>query len=104
LQLSAVKLTVAQKDDESVLRDDGVLWLNYGDKYATHTSKRSGQFGKPIRKGFDDVFTQKSKTAEEYGLSEGNLLILPARVALALQTDGWILRDDIIWAKAIPGK
>lgn len=95
------KLVEGFREVRRVLRDDGVLWLNYGDKYATHTSKRSGQFGKPIRAGFDDVFTQKSKTAEEYGLPEGNLLMLPARVALALQADGWILRDDVIWAKAI---
>jgi DNA modification methylase len=30
------------------------------------------------------------------------LQMIPARVALALQADGWILRSDIIWHKAAP--
>ena len=31
--------------------------------------------------------------------SEGNLVGIPWRVALALQSDGWVLRQDIIWSK-----
>jgi DNA modification methylase len=31
--------------------------------------------------------------------SNGNLLGMPWRVAIALQADGWILRNDIIWQK-----
>jgi len=33
------------------------------------------------------------------GLPGKNLLMIPARVAIALQEDGWILRSDIIWHK-----
>jgi hypothetical protein len=36
------------------------------------------------------------------GLKEKDLLLLPARVALALQADGWWIRSDIIWAKPNP--
>lgn len=31
-----------------------------------------------------------------------NLLMLPARLALALQDDGWLLRSEIIWNKTNP--
>ena len=31
--------------------------------------------------------------------NKGNLIGLPWRVAIALQDDGWILRNDIIWHK-----
>lgn len=31
-----------------------------------------------------------------------NRLLIPARVALALQADGWVLRDEIIWSKPNP--
>jgi len=31
------------------------------------------------------------------GISDGNLVGVPWRVALALQADGWVLRQDIIW-------
>lgn len=54
-----------------VLSDDGTLWLNLGDSYST---------GKP-------------------GAPSKNLLGIPWRVAFALQDDGWILRNAIIWEK-----
>lgn len=53
-----------------VLADDGTLWLNLGDSYS------SGEL-----------------------LPAKNLIGVPWRVALALQSDGWILRSDVIWAK-----
>jgi DNA modification methylase len=57
-----------------VLRHDGTLWLNLGDSYAV-----SG------------IGSQ--------GLKAKDLVGIPWRTALALQADGWWLRQDIIWAK-----
>jgi len=85
-----------------VLKDDGTLWLNLGDSYATHASKRSGQFGNGIKSGFDDVFTKRKTPAHEIGLKEKDLVGIPWRVAFALQSDGWYLRSDIIWHKPNP--
>jgi DNA modification methylase len=31
-----------------------------------------------------------------------NLCLIPSRVAIALQADGWILRNQIVWAKKAP--
>lgn len=36
------------------------------------------------------------------GLKQKDLMMMPARVALALQDDGWWLRSDIIWHKPNP--
>jgi DNA modification methylase len=36
------------------------------------------------------------------GYRDKQLLLMPARVALALQADGWWLRSDIIWSKPNP--
>ena len=36
------------------------------------------------------------------GLKPKNLLMLPARLALALQADGWWVRSEVIWAKPNP--
>ena len=87
-----------------VLRDDGTLWLNIGDSYATHANKSSGQFGNDIKAGFDDVFTGDAgkKGAKAIGLKEKDLIGIPWRLAFALQQDGWYLRSDIIWAKPNP--
>ncbi|MGD8228056.1 MAG: site-specific DNA-methyltransferase, partial [Desulfobacteraceae bacterium] len=85
-----------------VLRKDGVVFLNIGDSYATHASKRSGQFGKDIKAGFDDIYTQRKTPAHEFGLKEKDLCLIPFRVALAAQADGWWIRSVIIWSKKNP--
>src|SRR5260370_40938784 len=36
------------------------------------------------------------------GLAPGNIVGMPWRLAFALQDDGWILRQEIIWYKPSP--
>lgn len=62
------------------LKSTGTLWLNLGDSYAG-----SGKGGNRL-----------------YGMKAKDLLMIPARVALALQADGWWLRSEIIWSKPNP--
>lgn len=83
-----------------VLRPDGTLWLNLGDSYA-HDKKWGGASGGKHAKalhGNTGIGRQKTYT----GLKEKNLIGIPWRVAFALQADGWILRQDIIWHKPNP--
>lgn len=81
-----------------VLRDDGTLWLNIGDSYSSggmsDPSPSSTLEGGKDGDGY--AVTRKSDPPPK------NLLMVPARVALALQADGWILRSDIIWSKPNP--
>jgi len=59
-----------------------------------------------------DVFTEVRRVLADHGTcwvnmgdsynSGKDLLMMPARVALALQADGWWLRSDIIWSKPNP--
>ena len=79
-----------------VLRDDGTLWLNFGDTYA------GGGRG-----GNGDSITGRAKNASQCshftgGLKVKDLCGIPWRVAFALQADGWYLRNDIIWHKPNP--
>jgi DNA modification methylase len=82
-----------------VLRKDGVLFLNLGDSYAG--GGRAGKDG--IQKwGGIESGNQNRKYGPPIntpGLKPKDLCMIPARVALALQADGWWLRSDIIWAK-----
>src|SRR5690554_3826584 len=75
-----------------VLADDGTLWLNLGDSYSAKRTYR-----------VDQTKAQRSGKSQPYNTlgdrPAKNLLGIPWRVALALQDDGWILRNDIIWAK-----
>jgi DNA modification methylase len=75
-----------------VLRDDGTLWLNLGDAYATGGKHSNGLHGST------GIGRQKVTT----GLKPKDLIGLPWRVAFALQADGWWLRSDIIWHKPNP--
>lgn len=80
-----------------VLRDDGTLWLNYGDAYST---KPNGQ--KVAEKvGDDRAFRDKPMDTTNF-LKPKNLMMMPARIAIALQEQGWILRSEIIWHKPNP--
>ncbi len=91
-----------------VLADDGTLWLNLGDSYASMT-KGSGGKGKSTLGRQSDAARLRSQERQssavrsmECGVPDKNLLGIPWRVAFALQADGWYLRQDIIWAKPNP--
>ena len=79
-----------------VLRADGTLWLNLGDSYAG-----SGGPGGDFRdgKGGDTYKRQYDRNPD--GLKKKDLCMVPARVAMELQSRGWWLRSEIIWAKSI---
>ena len=82
-----------------VLADDGTLWLNLGDSYASS----GGMSGTGVNARVGNTLKQHdSRTRPVSDLPAKNLLGIPWRVAFALQDDGWILRSDIIWAKPNP--
>jgi DNA modification methylase len=82
------------REVKRVLRRDGVLFLNMGDSYASGHGERY-QGCDPSRHNY-----WKGLPKVGYGdLKPKDLCMMPARVALALQADGWWLRSDIIWAK-----
>jgi DNA modification methylase len=114
-----------------VLRDDGTLWMNLGDCYATGGGKvgehpGGGEQGAKWRGEGSKADHPKrsaagSHTSRHYGegrpaigpttqpnrmpipgLKPKDLVGIPWRVALALQADGWYLRSDIIWHKPNP--
>lgn len=85
-----------------VLRDDGTLWLNLGDCYATG----GGKVGKCPGGGeqgerWHGAMTQPNRMPLP-GLKAKDLVGIPWRVAFALQADGWWLRGDNIWHKPNP--
>jgi DNA modification methylase len=82
-----------------VLRDDGTLWLNLGDSYASAGGPGAG--GNAVRIG--RAYQQRNVRPSSYVNNKPKDLIgIPWRVAFALQADGWYLRQDIIWHKPNP--
>jgi DNA modification methylase len=99
------RLVEVFREVRRVLRDDGTLWLNLGDSYATGggsigRSPGGGEQGREwLHRGFID--TQPNRMPLP-GLKPKDLIGIPWRVAFALQADGWYLRSDIIWHKPNP--
>ena len=77
-----------------VLRADGTVWLNLGDGYSSGGRTTYNDVGSNL-----DVHVPKQRPDNPPGLKPKDLLMMPARVALALQADGWWLRSEIVWAK-----
>jgi len=99
------KMVQVFREVRRVIRDDGTLWLNLGDSYAGSGKGRNS----------DGTHQEGGKQGTSRGTIEGtlnkletpslkpkDLVGIPWRVALALQADGWYLRQDIIWHKPNP--
>lgn len=95
------------REARRVLRDDGTLWLNLGDSWAGAKSKAEqtslanygcngvATWGMAAERRANSAAVRPKVT----GLDSKQLLGIPWRVAFALQDDGWILRDEVIWHK-----
>ena len=78
-----------------VMRNDATLWLNYGDAYAG-----GGRGGGSKGREATGHSTRGGMINRE--LKPKNLMMMPARIALAMQERGWVLRSEIVWAKRNP--
>jgi len=95
-----------------VLADDGTLWLNIGDSYAS-----TGGKSQPHRNNNGGFSGSDGKRTQGYAQAAGgferpntirddlkpkDLIGIPWMLAFALRADGWYLRQDIIWHKPNP--
>lgn len=84
-----------------VMRKEATLWLNYGDCYATSPNGRSAADTKAA--GNDDrTFRDKPFSTIGGVLKAKDLCMIPNRLAIALQEDGWWVRSEIVWGKPNP--
>lgn len=83
-----------------VLADDGTLWVNIGDSYAstsTYNAPRTskGEFGRVEA-------PRQTNAGIPAGCKAKDLIGIPWMLAFALRADGWYLRQEIIWHKPNP--
>lgn len=97
-------LVAVFREAKRVLRRDGTLWLNLGDCYNSigHKKSHSGFGTTGLAGGIAQEHTPLRKENTDPELKHKDLCLIPARVAMALQADGWWLRSDIIWHKPNP--
>jgi len=97
------------------LKDSATVWLNYGDSYAATVNgtkvkdmKKNLQKKRIENKGktngvYDDRgFIDKPFSTIQGSLKPKDLVMIPNRIAIALQDDGWWIRSEIIWHKPNP--
>ncbi|MQY11436.1 hypothetical protein SRB5_15540 [Streptomyces sp. RB5] len=77
------------------LKSGGSLWINIGDTYFARWSsiRMDG------RQGLGDNPRMRRKTPMGGFRQEKQMLLIPARFAIAMQDKRWILRNDVIWEK-----
>ncbi len=69
------KLVNTFRNVRKVLRNDGTVWVNLGDTYASSNYE---------------------------SIKKGDLIGIPWMFAFAMRKDGWFLKSDVIWAKPNP--
>jgi DNA modification methylase len=92
-----------------VLRKDGVVFWNIGDSYASgkgtcyNPGGNTSSFNVRTKEANVHPLDRGNKsTLAESGLKPKDLVMIPFRVALEAQRDGWYVRSDIIWSKNNP--
>jgi len=77
------------------LKASGSLWINVGDTYFARWSsiRENG------RQGLGANTRERRRTPMGGYRQEKQLLLVPARFAIAMQERRWILRNDLIWHK-----
>ena len=79
------------------LKDTATIWWNVGDSYSS--GKRTSTTNQSLRGNKEYGVT---RTPVQNGIKEKDLLMIPNRVAIALQEAGWYIRSEIIWHKPNP--
>jgi DNA modification methylase len=98
-----IKLVEIFRECRRILTDDGTLWVNIGDSYASkgkNRTKKQASQNSTLKGSLDSqesILFQNSKIS--VGLKEKDLIGIPWLLAFALRSDGWYLRSDIVWAK-----
>jgi len=85
-----------------VMRDDGVVWVNMGDSYATKPHGSGSTHDPKYAGGRNRAEGGGANRRPIPGVKHKDLMGMPWRLAFALQANGWYLRQDIIWSKPNP--
>jgi len=100
VQMFVAHLVDIFREVRRILRSDGTCWVNMGDSYNAYNGNRGA--GGTVSAPTD---ASRPRLPAGTGLSDPvlkpkDLMLVPFRLALALQDDGWYVRNDIIWDKS----
>lgn len=85
-----------------VLKPSGTVWINLGDSYSTQSGTNAALAKGKDYKSDSTYLTNREesdKLIKPKNLPNKCLLLIPHRFAIGCIDRGWIIRNDIIWAK-----
>jgi site-specific DNA-methyltransferase (cytosine-N4-specific) len=85
-----------------VLKDEGTCWINLGDSFSTQSGTNAAlSRGKDYQSDSTYITNrgESGKLLKPKNLPNKCLLLIPHRFAIGCIDRGWIVRNDIIWAK-----
>ena len=101
-QLYVEHLVQISREIRRVLKKEGSYFLVLGDTYASSpkgNKEPSGLQSRNYGVGVEVPMKRNVQWGNDNITRPKQKLLIPYRVAMALQEDGWILRDEIIWHK-----
>jgi len=91
------KIVSVFSEVKKVLKPEGSVWLNLGD---TYFGGGGGNYGTGLESKKEcNPANFLNRVKEEGYLVAKQKMLIPHRVAIAMQEDGWILRNDVVWHK-----
>jgi site-specific DNA-methyltransferase (cytosine-N4-specific) len=90
------RLVAIFREVRQVLKPSGSLWVNIGDTYWSGKGRPHGPDRKQKHRRFD---RPQDKAGTRPWCTPKQLLLIPHRFAVAMQEDGWIVRNDNVWYK-----
>lgn len=87
-----------------VLKPSGTFWLNIGDSFAGNGAGwRENNAVRTTLTGGKSTSKQQNRNGNgRNGMNPKDLMMVPNRLAILLQDDGWYVRSEIIWHKPNP--
>jgi DNA modification methylase len=90
-----------------VLKPEGTFWLNIGDSYSGSANIGRNDAGRDIGGRGGNILGsgnpgKQGSIQKSSGLKPKDLCMIPNRLAILLQEDGWYVRSEIIWHKPNP--
>lgn len=93
------RLVAIFREARRILKPTGSLWVNIGDTYWSGKGRPHGPDTKQKHRRFE---RPQDRTGERPWCVPKQLLLIPHRFAIAMQDEGWIVRNDNVWHKPAP--
>lgn len=103
-ELFTEHLVMIFREARRVLRNDGTLWVVIGDTYfgGGRGGNPEGSVHQKQKTNAGSITVKNNKLSISSGCKPKDLVGIPWMLAFALRSDGWWLRQDILWSKKNP--